>query len=62
MDFSKYTKGTGACDSCEFYDRDEESCSLSLDEDEAVEFLSGRVRECKYYRFYDEYKLVQKQN
>ena len=61
MDFSKYTKGTGACDSCEYYDEEDECCSLSLDEDEAAEFLSGRLRECKYYKYYDEYKSVQKQ-
>lgn len=65
MDFSKYTKGSGACDSCEFYDYDEYTdsytCSLNLDEDEAVEFMSGRTKGCRYYRYYDEYKSVQKQ-
>ena len=66
LDFSKYTgHHRAACDSCEFYDYDElcdeYSCSLSLDEDEMVEYLSGMSRECKYYRYYDEYKSVHKQ-
>ena len=53
------------CESCEFYDYDEftgeYSCTLSLDEDEMAEFLGNNVRECKYYKFYDEYKSVHKQ-
>ena len=66
MDFSKYTKKKASnCESCEFYQYDEEyeeySCSLSLDEDEAERYISGFTRECKYYRYYDEYKSVQKQ-
>ena len=54
------------CESCEFYDYDEEYgenvCSVSLDEDEMLDFLGGRTRSCPYYRFYDEYKSVRKQN
>lgn len=66
MDFSKYTKKrVSNCESCEFYQYDEVyeeySCSLSLDEDEAERYISGLNRECKYYRYYDEYKSVQKQ-
>ena len=66
MDFSKYTKrGKTSCESCEFYEYDEYtdsySCTMSLDEDEMSGFLSGYTKECKYYRFYDEYKSVQKQ-
>ncbi|MBQ4071252.1 MAG: hypothetical protein IJD51_02400 [Clostridia bacterium] len=65
MDFSKYTKGSGSCESCEFYDYDEMTdsycCTLSLDEDEMVSFMSGRTKGCHYYRYYDEYKSVQKQ-
>ena len=37
-------------------------CDMRLDEDEMVRFLSGRTSSCPYYRFYDEYKSVQKQN
>ena len=66
LDFSKYTpKKPSSCESCEFYVYDEYteeySCSLSLDEDEMGDFLGGNVNGCKYYRFYDEYKSVQKQ-
>ncbi len=66
LDFSKYTKARAAnCESCEFYVYDEYTesytCSLSLDEDEMAEYISGMTRDCKYYRFYDEYKSVHKQ-
>ena len=66
LDFSKYMgKRVACCDSCEFYDYDEYTdsyeCSLSLDEDEMVGYLMGEARECKYYRYYDEYKSVHKQ-
>jgi hypothetical protein len=66
MDFSKYTKKRkSSCESCEFYEYDEYtdsySCTMSLDEDEMSTFLSGYTSDCKYYRYYDEYKSVQKQ-
>ncbi len=54
-----------SCESCEFYDYDEYTdsycCSIDLDEDEMLDFLGGRTRECHYYRYYDEYKSVHKQ-
>ncbi len=54
------------CDDCLFYDYDDEtgeySCHMSLDEDEMVRYMSGKTRECHYYRKYDEYKSVQRQN
>lgn len=54
------------CESCEFFDYDEEwgeyVCSVSLDQDEMIDFLSKNTSRCPYYRFYDEYKSVQKQN
>ena len=53
------------CESCEFYDFDEEwgeyVCSMSLDEDEMIDFLGGNTRGCPYYRYYDEYKSVHNQ-
>ena len=66
LDFSKYTpKTTSNCESCEFYVYDEYteeySCSLSLDEDEMTDFLGRNTTECHYYRYYDEYKSVNKQ-
>ena len=66
LDFSKYTKvGKANCESCEFYTYDEYTdsygCDLSLDEDEMVSFLGRNTAECHYYRYYDEYKSVNKQ-
>ncbi len=52
-----------SCDICEFWDTDEDGerfCSVSLDEDELAGYLSGS--DCPYFRYYDEYKSVQKQN
>ena len=55
-----------SCDDCVFYDYDEEwetySCQMNLDEDEMVRFLTQKHQSCPYYRYYDEYKSVQKQN
>lgn len=66
MDFSKYGhKHKANCESCEFYEEDEFtgefSCALSLDEDEMGDFLGGNTSSCHYYRYYDEYKSVNKQ-
>ena len=56
----------GTCEHCEFYDFDEELeqyiCCISLDEDEMAAFIGQRTGNCPYFRFYDEYKSVQKQN
>ena len=58
-------KKVANCESCEFYDYDEELdayvCAVSLDEDEMANFLGKRTQSCPYYRFYDEYKSVHKQ-
>ena len=58
-------KGVQNCESCEFYDYDEYLdayvCSISLDEDEMINFLGRNTKGCPYYRFYDEYKSVHKQ-
>ena len=66
MDFSKYTKRAGTCESCEFYDYDEYTdsygCTMNLDEDEMEKFMVYSNRDCPYFKFYDEYKFVQKQN
>ena len=61
LDFSKYIKQVPRCESCEFYDSEEDSCDLSLDEDEMGDFLGGSTGNCPYYRYYDEYKSVNKQ-
>ena len=53
------------CESCEFYDYDEELdayvCAMSLDEDEMADFVGKNTQSCHYYRYYNKYKSVQKQ-
>lgn len=53
------------CESCVFYDYDEDMesyvCTVNLDQDDMGRFVSGTTRSCPYYRFYDEYKSVHKQ-
>lgn len=68
MDKKKSKKSTPAptqCEMCAYYDYDEEweeyVCSMSMDEDEMVRFYESRTS-CPYFRFYDEYKMVRKQN
>ena len=54
------------CDMCVNYVYDEDyecyNCLVNLDEDEMVRFLTQKHQSCPYYRYYDEYKSVQKQN
>ena len=54
------------CETCANYFYDDEwdcyYCDISLDEDEMVRFMTGNTVSCPYYNFYDEYKIVQKQN
>ena len=56
---------SGTCETCEFYDYDDEyetyTCNVRLDEDEMGRFLKKDTRGCPYYRFYDEYKSVHRQ-
>ncbi len=54
------------CESCLFYDYNEEDdqyeCGVDLDEDELLRFMTKSTVTCPYYKYYDEYKSVQKQN
>ncbi|PWL97875.1 MAG: hypothetical protein DBY04_05660 [Clostridiales bacterium] len=54
------------CETCVFYDWDDHYdayiCTADLDEDETGRFVHGNTEQCPHYRFYDEYKSVQKQN
>ncbi len=54
------------CESCEFYDYDEDSdtycCNVGLDQDEYEKFALHTDFNCRFYRYYDEYKTVRKQN
>ena len=57
---------TVCCEDCVYYDYDEYAedyaCQMSLDEDEAERFARRQTTSCPYYKFYNEYKFVQKQN
>lgn len=54
------------CETCAYFEYDSAQdyyyCSASLDVDELAGFYSGVKYICPYYRFYDEYKMVRKQN
>lgn len=54
-----------SCETCEFYEEDQSgvpSCLVSLDEDEFADFVARNTMTCPYFRFYDEYATVRKQN
>lgn len=56
---------TPSCDCCMYYDCDEEGdyyCTMDLDQDEYYAFSLRGAKGCPYFRYYDEYKSVQKQN
>ncbi len=62
----KNTPDATPCESCLYYDYSEEEddfvCHTHLDEDEYLRFVTKKGGACPYYKFYDEYKTVQKQN
>lgn len=53
------------CEQCGNYVYDEELeyyvCMMNLDEDEMARFIRGDFRECPYFQFQDEYRIVRKQ-
>ncbi len=54
------------CEMCSNYYYDDEMqeycCDISLDEDEMMRFLSSPNYNCPYFKLYDEYSIVKKQN
>ena len=54
------------CEMCVYFDTDPETgedyCSVNLDEDEMVSFMTGDNRRCPYFYLHDEYKTVRRQN
>lgn len=56
----------GCCEECANYVYDDEcecyTCRQDLDSDEMESFITGNVRGCPYYRYFDEYTIVRKQN
>ena len=59
------TMDTNECESCGYYDYDEEYdeyyCMMDLDEDEVYRISASRSRHCPYYRQGDDYTLARKQ-
>ena len=64
-DKKKKVKST-PCESCAYYDVIDEDgtlgCTIDIDEDDAYREKADSRSVCTYYKFYDEYKSVQKQN
>ena len=56
------------CESCVWYDTDpwtgEPVCNMDMDEDERSRRMQEKKphRGCPYYKYYNEYKSVQRQN
>lgn len=54
------------CDNCINYIYNDEyeiyECLVNLDEDEMYNFMKGSFDNCPYFKQYDEYGLVRKQN
>ncbi|MCD8158477.1 MAG: DUF6472 family protein [Clostridiales bacterium] len=52
------------CESCLYYDYDEEGevyeCIMNLDEDEYYHYITGKFSSCPYFRYDNEYKIVNK--
>ncbi len=64
-DKRKKARVSARCEDCEHYDLDENGeyyCSVDIDEDDAVSVRATGAKACPYFKFYDEYKSVQKQN
>ena len=53
------------CEACAYYEYDEEEdayyCSVNLDEDDMVRFLSSQTFNCPFYCLDDEYRVVRRQ-
>ncbi len=56
---------SGKCETCMFYDFDEEYddyvCDADMDEDDMVRFLEGRTDACPFWRPGDEYRTARRQ-
>ena len=50
------------CEICVYYDADEDSCTINLDEDDMAKYMGDSFYNCSYFSLYDEYKIVRKQN
>ncbi len=59
-------KISACCEMCAHYDYDYvmdcNICTVNMDEDDFMRFMSDKNRGCPFFVFYDEYKIVRKQN
>ena len=55
-----------SCDTCQYFDYDDETqdyvCTIEMDEDDMVRLFESGYKSCPYYKYYDEYTMVRKQN
>ena len=58
--------GKSSCEFCAYYNYneyyDDYECSVNLDEDDLARFMKSGESHCAYFRFSDDYKIVEKQN
>ena len=58
--------GKTSCEFCAYYNYNEYygcyECEVNLDEDDLARFMSSTIDNCAYFRFSDDYKIVEKQN
>ncbi|WP_316608846.1 DUF6472 family protein [uncultured Ruminococcus sp.] len=58
--------GKSSCEFCAYYNYneyyDDYECSVNLDEDDLARFMQSGESNCAYFRFSDDYKIVEKQN
>ncbi len=61
----KQKKSAGSCETCMYYEYDEEYesylCDRNMDEDDYVRLMMDDHYSCPYYRNGDEYLVVRKQ-
>lgn len=54
------------CETCAYFEYDEDYdcniCTINLDEDEMEKYLTYTNFSCPYYKYYDEYSMVRRQN
>ena len=54
------------CETCAYYDvlyeDGTQGCTVDVDEDDLYRERTNSRHSCPYYKFYDEYKSVRKQN
>ncbi len=65
MEQKKKAAPASRCEDCLYYDMDDDGvyeCTVSLDEDDYYRYTQGMTQSCPYYRYYDEYKSVARQN